>query len=71
MSQKNIKYINEELPFVNIEQGEIVFKFSEKDEKDYTFDGFDNLDVLFRTNKSANFNLIKKLLLEVNCQGYY
>ena len=60
-SKKISKYINEELPFVNIEQGEIVFKFSEKDEKDYTIDGFDNLDVLFRTNKSANFNLIKKV----------
>ena len=60
-SKKISKYINEELPFVNIEQGEIVFKFSEKDEKDYTVDGFDNLDVLFRTNKSANFNLIKKV----------
>ena len=60
-SKKISKYINEELPYVNIEQGEIVFKFSEKDEKDYTVDGFDNLDVLFRTNKSANFNLIKKV----------
>ena len=60
-SKKISKYINEELPFVNIEQGEIVFKFSEKDEKDYTIDGFDNLDVLFRTNKNANFNLIKKV----------
>ena len=53
--------INKQLPIVNIEQGEIIFKFSEKDEKDYNIDGYDELDVLFRTNKNSDYNSIKKV----------
>ena len=46
---------------MNIEQGEIVFNFSEKDEKFYSSNGYDELDVLFRTNKNSEFNSIKKV----------
>ena len=53
--------INKQLPIVNIEQGEIKFKFSEKDEKEYSSQGFDELDVLFRTNKNSEFSSIKKV----------
>lgn len=53
--------INTELPSVNIEQGEIIFKFSELDEKNYNSSGFDNLEALFRTNKKNEFNSIKKV----------
>ncbi len=55
------KNINKQLPIVNIEQGEILFKFSERDEKDYNSQGFDELDVLFRTNKNSEFSSIKKV----------
>ncbi len=60
-SKKISKSINEQLPFVNIEQGEIIFNFLEKDEKDYNSQGYDELDVLFRTNKNSEFNSIKKV----------
>ncbi len=53
--------INKQLPKVNIEQGEIIFEFSEKDEKDYNSNGYDELDVLFRTNKNSKFSSIKKV----------
>ncbi len=53
--------INKQLPIVNIEQGELIFKFSEKDEKDYSSQGYDELDVLFRTNKKSEFSSIKKV----------
>ena len=53
--------INEQLPIVNIEQGELIFKFLEKDEKNYSSQGYDDLDVLFRTNKKSEFNSIKKV----------
>ena len=59
-SKKISENINKQLPIVNIEQGEIIFKFSEKDEKDYNIDGYDELDVLFRTNKNSDYNSIKK-----------
>ena len=55
------KNINKQLPFVNIEQGELIFKFSEKEEKDYNSNGIDDLDVLFRTNKNSEFSSIKKV----------
>ena len=59
---KNIsENINKQLPFVNIEQGELLFKFSEKDEKNYNSQGFDELDVLFRTNRNSEFSTIKKV----------
>ena len=48
VSKKISKDINMQLPIVNIEQGEIVFNFSEKDEKSYSSKGYDELDVLFR-----------------------
>ena len=60
-SKKISENINKQLPIVNIEQGEIIFEFSEKDEKDYNSNGFDELDVLFRTNKNSKFSSIKKV----------
>ncbi len=60
-SKKISKSINEQLPIVNIEQGEIIFNFSEKDEKDYNSHGYDELDVLFRTSKNSEFSSIKKV----------
>ena len=60
-SKKISKNINDQLPIVNIEQGEIVFKFSEKEEKDYSSQGYDELDVLFRTNINSEFSSIKKV----------
>ncbi len=60
-SKKISENINKQLPIVNIEQGEIIFKFSEKDEIDYNAQGYDDLDVLFRTNKNSEFNSIKKV----------
>ena len=53
--------INKQLPIVNIEQGEIIFKFLEKNEKDYNSQGYDELDVLFRTSKNSEFSSIKKV----------
>ena len=53
--------INDELPSVNIEQGEILFKFSEAIEDNYNSTGYDTLDVLFRTNLKNEFNSIKKV----------
>ena len=53
--------INNELPSVNIEQGEILFKFSEAIEENYNSTGYDILDVLFRTNLKSEFNSIKKV----------
>ena len=53
--------INNELPSVNIEQGEILFKFSEAIEENYNSMGYDILDVLFRTNVKNDFNSIKKV----------
>ncbi len=53
--------INSELPSVNIEQGEILFKFSEAIEENYSSMGYDILDVLFRTNVKNEFNSIKKV----------
>ena len=61
VSKKISKDINIQLPVVNIEQGEIVFNFSEKDERFYSSKGYDELDVLFRTNKNSEFNSIKKV----------
>ena len=55
-SKKISENINKQLPDVNIEQGEIIFKFFEKEEKDYNSEGYDKLDVLFRTNKNSKFN---------------
>ena len=60
-SKKISENINKQLPIVNIEQGELIFKFSEKDEKDYSSQGYDELDVLFRTNKKSEFSSIKKV----------
>ena len=60
-SKKISKNINDQLPIVNIEQGEIVFKFSEKEEEDYSAQGYDELDVLFRTNINSEFSSIKKV----------
>ena len=60
-SKKISNDINKQLPFVNIEQGEITFMFSEKNEKDYNSQGYDDLDVLFRTNKKSEFSSIKKV----------
>ena len=53
--------INKQLPIVNIEQGEIIFNFSEKEENNYNSEGYDELDVLFRTNKNSEFSSIKKV----------
>ena len=60
-SKKISEKINKQLPIVNIEQGEILFKFFEKDEKDFNSQGYDELDVLFRTNKNSEFSSIKKV----------
>ena len=60
-SKKISENINKQLPIVNIEQGEIIFNFLEKDENDYNADGYDELDVLFRTNKNSEFSSIKKV----------
>ena len=60
-SKKISENINKQLPIVNIEQGELIFKFLEKDEKDYNSQGYDELDVLFRTNKKSEFSSIKKV----------
>ena len=60
-SKKISENINKQLPIVNIEQGQIIFKFSKKDEKDYNSHGYDELDVLFRTNKNSDFSSIKKV----------
>ena len=60
-SKRISESINKQLPIVNIEQGEIVFKFYEKKENEYNSKGYDELDVLFRTNKNSEFNLIKKV----------
>ncbi len=60
-SKKISENINKQLPIVNIEQGQIIFKFSEKDEKDYNSQGYDELDVLFRTNKNSDLSSIKKV----------
>tara|TARA_A100001015_G_scaffold39009_1_gene42836 strand:- start:879 stop:2525 length:1647 start_codon:yes stop_codon:yes gene_type:complete len=60
-SKKISNNINKQLPDVNIEQGEIIFKFFEKEEIDYNSEGYDKLDVLFRTNKNSKFNSIKKV----------
>ena len=60
-SKKISENINKQLPIVNIEQGELIFKFSEKEEKDYTSQGYDELNVLFRTKKNSEFSTIKKV----------
>ena len=60
-SKKISEDINKQLPIVNIQQGELIFKFSEKIEKDYNSQGYDELDVLFRTNKKSEFSSIKKV----------
>tara|TARA_B100000575_G_scaffold22513_1_gene15398 strand:+ start:1711 stop:3357 length:1647 start_codon:yes stop_codon:yes gene_type:complete len=60
-SKKISENINKQLPNVNIEQGEISFEFFEKKEDDYNSLGFDELDVLFRTNKNSKFSSIKKV----------
>ncbi len=60
-SKKISEEINKQLPIVNIEQGQIIFKFSVKDEKDFNSQGYDELDVLFRTNKNSDFSSIKKV----------
>ena len=60
-SKKISEHINKQLPIVNIQQGELIFKFSEKIEKDYNSQGYDELDVLFRTNKKSEFSSIKKV----------
>ena len=53
--------INNDLPSVNIEQGEILFRFSQAIEENYNSLGYDILDVLFRTNIKNEFNSIKKV----------
>ncbi len=60
-SKKISEEINKQLPIVNIEQGQIIFEFSEKDEKNFSSQGYDELDVLFRTNKNSDFSSIKKV----------
>ena len=60
-SKKISLSINKQLPIVNIEQGEIIFNFSEKEENNYNSEGYDELDVLFRTNKNSEFSSIKKV----------
>ncbi len=55
------KKINLELPEMNIEQGELLFEFTKLDEDDFNFDGIDQLEVRFRTNKKAEFSSIKKV----------
>ncbi len=56
-----IRKINNELPSMNIEQGEINFIFSEADEDNYNANGYDVLEVLFRTSKKNDFSSIKKV----------
>ena len=53
--------INAELPKLNIEQGELKFEFKEKTENDYSINGIDDLDVLFRTSNKASFSSVKKV----------
>ena len=60
-SKKISESINKQLPIVNIEQGEIIFRFSEKEEINYNSEGHDELDVLFRTNKNSEFSSIRKV----------
>ncbi len=60
-SKKISESINKQLPIVNIEQGEIIFRFSEKEEINYNSEGYDELDVLFRTNKNSEFSSIRKV----------
>jgi DNA repair protein RecN (Recombination protein N) len=55
------KAINQELPKVNIEQGEIKFDFTYKEENQYSIDGIDNIDVGFKTIKNTDFSSIKKV----------
>jgi len=55
------KAINKELPKVNIEQGEIKFDFTYKEEKQYSIDGIDNIDVGFKTTKNSDYSSIKKV----------
>ena len=69
-SKKISENINKQLPIVNIEQGEIIFEFSEKDEKNYNSNGYDELDVLFRTNKNSKFSSIKKVASGENYLDY-
>ena len=60
-SENISKKINKELPDVNIEQGELLFKFTKLDEDKFNLDGVDELEVLFRTNKKSEFSSIKKV----------
>ena len=53
--------INAELPKLNIDQGELKFEFKEKTENDYSINGIDDLDVLFRTSNKATFSSVKKV----------
>ena len=55
---------------MNIEQGELLFQFIKLDEDDFNFDGIDQLEVKFRTNKKAEFSSIKKLPQAENCQDF-
>ena len=55
------KEINLSLPKVNIEQGEIRFKFNEKVENEYSKDGIDEIEVGFKTIKNSEFSSIKKV----------
>ncbi len=55
------KKINLELPDMNIEQGELLFKFLKLEEDNFNIDGIDHLEVKFRTNKKADFSSIKKV----------
>ena len=45
--------------------------FSEKDEKDYNSQGYDELDVLFRTNKNSEFSSIRKVASGVSYLDYF
>ena len=58
---KLTKKINAELPKLNIDQGELKFEFKEKTENDYSINGIDDLDVLFRTSNKATFSSVKKV----------
>ncbi len=53
--------INKDLPLVNIEQGEIKFNFSTKDESEYSKEGIDDIEVGFKTIKDSDFSSIKKV----------
>jgi len=53
--------INAELPKLNIDQGELKFEFKEKTENEYSINGIDDLDVLFRTSNKATFSSVKKV----------